>query len=67
MATSPARTRVTWLNHLVGYACGSILLHEYKAFRYPGLSRPSTNFSDTVVPLAQFVEGMTKRREGSRT
>lgn len=22
-----------WLNHLIGYACGTILLHEYKAFR----------------------------------
>lgn len=25
--------RYMWLNHLIGYACGSILLHEYKAFR----------------------------------
>jgi beta-carotene hydroxylase len=27
-------SRYMWLNHLVGYACGSILLHEYKAFRH---------------------------------
>lgn len=25
--------RWMWLNHVVGYACGSILLHDYKAFR----------------------------------
>jgi beta-carotene hydroxylase len=27
-----------WLNHLVGYVCGAILLHEYKAFRYMHLA-----------------------------
>src|SRR5262245_11666897 len=27
-------SRWLWLNHLVGYVCGVILLHEYKAFRY---------------------------------
>lgn len=26
-------SRWTWLNHLVGYVCGAILLHDYKAFR----------------------------------
>ena len=26
-------SRWMWLNHLIGYACGSILLHDYKAFR----------------------------------
>lgn len=27
-----------WMNHLVGYVCGTILLHEYKAFRYMHLA-----------------------------
>jgi len=27
-----------WLNHLVGYVCGTMLLHEYKAFRYMHLA-----------------------------
>ena len=27
-----------WLNHLVGYVCGALLLHEYKAFRYMHLA-----------------------------
>src|SRR6476619_8051578 len=27
-----------WLNNLVGYVCGAILLHEYKAFRYMHLA-----------------------------
>jgi beta-carotene hydroxylase len=27
-----------WVNHLVGYVCGAILLHEYKAFRYMHLA-----------------------------
>ena len=31
-------SRYLWLNHLVGYACGTILLHEYKAFRYMHLA-----------------------------
>ena len=26
-------SNMLWLNHLVGYVCGAILLHEYKAFR----------------------------------
>src|SRR5262245_37914586 len=24
-------SKMLWLNHLVGYVCGAILLHEYKA------------------------------------
>jgi len=31
-------SRWLWLNHLVGFVCGSILLHEYKAFRYMHLA-----------------------------
>ena len=27
-----------WMNHLVGYVAGTILLHEYKAFRYMHLA-----------------------------
>src|SRR5262245_19669286 len=26
-------SKILWINHLVGYVCGAILLHEYKAFR----------------------------------
>jgi fatty acid desaturase len=29
---------LTWLNHLVGYVAGTILLHEYKAFRHMHLA-----------------------------
>lgn len=31
-------SRWLWLNHLIGFACGTILLHEYKAFRYMHLA-----------------------------
>jgi len=31
-------SKYLWLNHLVGFVCGSILLHEYKAFRYKHLA-----------------------------
>ncbi len=31
-------SRWLWLNHLVGYVCGTILLHEYKAFRHMHLA-----------------------------
>jgi beta-carotene hydroxylase len=31
-------SRYMWINHAVGYACGSILLHEYKAFRHMHLA-----------------------------
>jgi len=27
-----------WLNHLVGFVCGTVLLHDYKAFRYMHLA-----------------------------
>jgi beta-carotene hydroxylase len=35
-----------WLNNLVGYVCGAILLHEYKAFRFMHL----THHRDTNNP-----------------
>jgi beta-carotene hydroxylase len=31
-------SRWLWLNHLIGFASGTILLHEYKAFRYMHLA-----------------------------
>jgi len=31
-------SKYLWLNNLVGFVCGSILLHEYKAFRYMHLA-----------------------------
>jgi beta-carotene hydroxylase len=31
-------SRFVWLNHAIGIACGTILLHEYKAFRYMHLA-----------------------------
>jgi beta-carotene hydroxylase len=31
-------SKMLWLNHLIGYVCGGILLHEYKAFRYMHLA-----------------------------
>jgi beta-carotene hydroxylase len=31
-------SRWLWLNHLIGFACGTILLHEYKSFRYMHLA-----------------------------
>jgi beta-carotene hydroxylase len=27
-------SRWMWLNHLIGFVCGALLLHEYKAFRH---------------------------------
>ena len=31
-------SKMLWLNHTVGFVCGAILLHEYKAFRYMHLA-----------------------------
>jgi len=31
-------SKFLWLNHLVGFVCGALLLHEYKAFRYMHLA-----------------------------
>jgi beta-carotene hydroxylase len=39
-----------WLNHLVGYACGAILLHEYKAFRYMHLAHHRDTNNEEIDP-----------------
>jgi beta-carotene hydroxylase len=39
-------SRYLWINHAVGYACGTLLLHEYKAFRFMHL----THHRDTNNP-----------------
>lgn len=39
-------SRMLWLNHTVGFVCGAILLHEYKAFRHMHL----THHRDTNNP-----------------
>ena len=43
-------SRYLWLNHLVGYACGSILLHEYKAFRYMHLAHHRDTNNEEIDP-----------------
>ena len=44
-------SKMLWLNHLVGYVCGAILLHEYKAFRL--VPRRKKNSPKTAFLLAQ--------------
>ena len=39
-----------WLNHLVGYVCGAILLHEYKAFRYMHLAHHRDTNNPDIDP-----------------
>ncbi len=39
-----------WLNHLVGYVCGAILLHEYKAFRYMHLAHHRDTNNPEIDP-----------------
>ena len=39
-----------WLNHLVGYVCGAILLHEYKAFRYMHLAHHRDTNNEEIDP-----------------
>ena len=39
-----------WLNHLVGYVCGAILLHEYKAFRYMHLAHHRDTNNEELDP-----------------
>ena len=43
-------SRWLWLNHLVGYACGSVLLHEYKAFRYMHLAHHRDTNNPEIDP-----------------
>lgn len=42
--------RWMWLNHLVGIACGAILLHEYKAFRHMHLMHHRETNDDDLDP-----------------
>jgi beta-carotene hydroxylase len=39
-----------WLNHLVGFVCGTILLHEYKAFRYMHLAHHRDTNNEELDP-----------------
>jgi beta-carotene hydroxylase len=39
-----------WLNHTVGYVCGAILLHEYKAFRYMHLAHHRDTNDPSIDP-----------------
>src|SRR4029453_682354 len=39
-----------WLNHLIGYVCGAILLHEYKAFRYMHLAHHRDTNNEEIDP-----------------
>jgi beta-carotene hydroxylase len=43
-------SRWLWLNHLVGYVCGSLLLHEYKAFRYMHLAHHRDTNNPEIDP-----------------
>ena len=39
-----------WLNHTVGFVCGAILLHEYKAFRYMHLAHHRDTNDPAIDP-----------------
>ena len=39
-----------WMNHLVGYVCGAMLLHEYKAFRYMHLAHHRDTNNPEIDP-----------------
>jgi beta-carotene hydroxylase len=43
-------SNILWLNHLVGYVCGAILLHEYKAFRYMHLAHHRDTNNEQLDP-----------------
>src|SRR6185436_9507529 len=47
-------SNMLWLNHLVGYVCGAILLHEYKAFRYMHLAH-HRDTNDTEIDPDHWV------------
>ena len=42
--------RWMWLNHLIGFLCGAILLHEYKAFRHMHLMHHRETNDDELDP-----------------
>lgn len=39
-----------WLNHLIGYLCGYVLLHEYKAFRHLHLAHHRETNDEILDP-----------------
>lgn len=39
-----------WLNHLIGYLCGYVLLHEYKAFRHLHLAHHRETNDEVLDP-----------------
>src|SRR6476469_9337279 len=43
-------SKMLWLNHAVGYVCGAILLHEYKAFRYMHLAHHRDTNNEELDP-----------------
>ena len=43
-------SRYLWINHLVGYVCGAMLLHEYKAFRYMHLAHHRDTNNPEIDP-----------------
>jgi beta-carotene hydroxylase len=43
-------SRYLWVNHAVGYVCGTMLLHEYKAFRYMHLAHHRDTNNDEIDP-----------------
>lgn len=54
-------SKMLWLNHAVGYVCGAILLHEYKAFRFMHLAHHrETNNPDLDPDNWVAVEGPFK-------
>jgi beta-carotene hydroxylase len=54
-------SKMLWLNHTVGFVCGAILLHEYKAFRHMHLAHHrDTNNPDIDPDHWVAVEGPFK-------
>lgn len=43
-------SRYLWLNHLVGFVCGALLLHEYKAFRHMHLAHHRDTNNPDIDP-----------------
>ncbi len=43
-------SKFLWLNHLVGFVCGALLLHEYKAFRYMHLAHHRDTNNPDIDP-----------------
>src|SRR5262245_57288792 len=43
-------SRYLFINHTVGYVCGTLLLHEYKAFRYMHLAHHRDTNNEEIDP-----------------